>query len=340
MRIVASAPNKVHLCGEHSVVYGGWAILAPVEVEGKRNMVALDVQDGDASLVFSGNLGTATLNADGSMTGDEVYFFVLETAKFIFQKTGLKKKVFAVLDYGGSPKGTGNSASIPAALAMALYAAAGVHPSKTDLYDAAFVADNVVHGMKSSGGDVQGVVSSCPQKFRKIFNADGSIATEYVDEAGLLPAGTCLVLVDSFRGGEKGNTGALVAQFAVAHGISKKPLEMSDVERKAVYGAFDSIVGRMEQELNASGDAVVLGKLFDENHVLLQSVTVPDIDEAIALGKKNGALGGKLIGAGGVGGAVLLLCWDVGEQKIVSELQAAGFKAWKISFATEGPKLH
>ena len=41
MAITASAPNKVHLAGEHSVVYGGLALMAPVEVNGKRNRITL-----------------------------------------------------------------------------------------------------------------------------------------------------------------------------------------------------------------------------------------------------------------------------------------------------------
>ena len=57
--IRASAPNKLHLAGEHSVVYGGKALMAPVEVGGRRMRVTLE--EGLEGFEFSGDLGTARL---------------------------------------------------------------------------------------------------------------------------------------------------------------------------------------------------------------------------------------------------------------------------------------
>ena len=338
--IRTSAPNKVHLCGEHSVVYGGWAILTPIVVEGKRNTITLNIEDGEPCFEFQGDLGTAILAADGKKTGDEIYLPILETASFVLGKTGIKiGKIIASLQYGGSPKGTGNSASIPTALALALYTAFKIKPSKKELYEAAFAADNAYHGMKSSGGDVQGVISNCPQKFRKIFAADGTITTQYSNVKASLPKGSSLVLVDSYRGGTKASTAEMVAKFAAAHSNAKKPAELSAEERRALTAPFDFIVERDEAQLREDGDAQQLGEIFNENHALLQSVSSKDIEDAIHVGKKNGALGGKLIGAGGEGGSLLLLCFDDDIVKIVSSLKESGFKAWNISFDTQGPKI-
>ncbi|MEK6923714.1 MAG: hypothetical protein AABW54_00565 [Candidatus Micrarchaeota archaeon] len=345
MAITASAPNKVHLAGEHSVVYGGLALMAPVEVNGKRNRITLAEEGapiGCEKLVFKGDLGTAILLADGSRTGDEKYFPMFEAALKVFEAVGFKlshsgKRLTATLEYSGAPKGTGNSASIPAALAAALYAYFGKKPSKAELFAAAFVVDNAYHGGKSSGGDPQAVVSDCPQLFKRIFH-NGNATPKYEDAPIALPKGTALLLIDSYRSGEKANTGALIAEFAKRRGITKTPVELSDAERAKIIAPFDVIVKKILVECQLDGDAKKLGALFDENHSLLRDsgVSAPDMAACITIAKQSGCLGAKGIGACGNGGAVIALCHSDKLAAVESALSAKGFKAFKINFATRG----
>lgn len=343
--IRASAPNKLHLCGEHSVVYGGKALMAPVEIAGKRNRVTLEPTDeranNSAGIVFrfSGDLGSAWLDSSGQKNGDAVYFPLLDVASFICQKLGEKvPALHARLDFSGAPKGTGSSASLSVALALALFTHFSHVPDRADLYDAAFVGDNAYHGGKSSGGDVAAVLSDRALLFWREFS--NAIVTPVFEPVDIhLPSGTSLVLVSSDRGGSKANTAAQIERFAKANGITKSPTELTLQERKALFAPFDAVVAKILSFCHVDGDAEKLGAAFDENHALLKSVTTAGIDEAIACAKQAGALGGKLVGAGGEGGALVVLVRDGDIVAVQEALENRGFESWPVHLANHGPSL-
>jgi mevalonate kinase len=344
----SSAPNKVHLAGEHSVVYGGWALMAPIEVEGKRNLVELKASDcaaGSETVTITLSDGRCVMDADGTLSGTSQYLPLFEAVKIPLKKHGYSLngggvKLDYQITYSGSPKGTGNSASIPAAIAAATYVFVGVNPSKKDLFDASYAVDNLYHAGKSSGGDCHGVVSDSPQTFRKIFSPSGA-SFEYRDANLRLPAGSCLLLVDSYRQGQRANTGELINQFAKFHGVSKAPGQLSESERQRITAPFDRLVQQMLAEFTDSGSPLKLAALMDENHSLLEQagVTSPDIQGCIALAKDAGALGGKLIGAGGIGGGVLLLCPIHEAPAVESALKRKGFATYPITFSNRGAGL-
>ncbi|MDP2717783.1 MAG: hypothetical protein Q8P02_03505 [Candidatus Micrarchaeota archaeon] len=334
--IRASAPNKLHLCGEHSVVYGGFALVAPIEAGGRRNTVLLEPHDGPFR--FEGDQGAAWVE-NRKPLGDAAYFPMVQTALFVCDKMGQGvPSLKAVSTWSNSPKGTGNSASMPVALALALYRYFGKSPSRRDLYDAGFVADNAYHGGKSSGGDVTAVLSNKVQKFRRVFEG-GQVRPESSELDLHLPSGTALVLVSSNRGGETGSTAVLIEQFAKAHGVSNKPADMTDGERRAVCAPFDAVVEKIQAECHANGDAGALGRAFDENHALLKSVSTAEIDEAISTAKTAGALGGKLIGAGGPGGSLIVLAQAANVSAIAAALKEKNFQSWPVGLANRGPAL-
>ncbi len=335
--IRASAPNKLHICGEHSVVYGGKALMAPVEIGGKRNVVTLQSSD-EGVFRFSGDLGSAWLE-DGENKGDAVYFPVLDVVAYVCQQ--LREpfpSAHARLDFSDAPKGTGSSASIPVALALALYAYFSHVPDRQELYDAGFVGDNAYHGGKSSGGDVAAVLSDRAQLFWRVFEA-GQVKPVFDPVDLQLPSGTLLLLVSSDRGAPKATTAAQIEVFAKANGVSKKPVEMTDAERKAIVAPFDAIVAKIQSLCHPDADAQALGVALDENHALLKSVSTAGIDEAIQTAKGAGALGGKLIGAGGEGGALIVLCRTETADKVREALQNRGFESWPVQLAKKGPSL-
>ncbi len=336
--IRASAPNKLHLCGEHSVVYGGRALIAPVEIDGQRNAVTLTPSTGGA-FRFSGDLGSAQMDKDGKFQGDAVYFPILQVARFVCgQLREDLPSADAVLDYSGSPKGTGSSASIPVALALALYTYFNHVPNRQELYDAGFVGDNAYHGGKSSGGDVAAVLSDRAQLFHREFEA-GGIKPVFESVDLHMPSGTSLLLVSSSRGQPNASTAAQIELFAKAHGVVKKPAEMSDAERGAIIAPFDAVVAKIESLCRQDADAPALGRALDENHALLQAVTTDGIEEALRTAKSAGALGGKLIGAGGEGGALIALCRDDSIGKVQDALRGRGFASWPVQLAKKGPTV-
>ena len=90
-----------------------------------------------------------------------------------------------------------------------------------------------------------------------------------------------------------------------------------------------------------SGNITELGKMFDEHWKykkrLAKGITNPRFDEIYSEAKKNGAIGGKISGAGG-GGFFTFYCED-GQQKLKATMKKMGLKELKFDFDFEGTKV-
>lgn len=92
--------------------------------------------------------------------------------------------------------------------------------------------------------------------------------------------------------------------------ISKKEAELSKM-----YGMVDKAVGILDGEGDLSG----FGELLNESWILKKSlsdkVSTPDIDTIYKTALNNGAIGGKLLGAGG-GGFILFFVKPENKEKV------------------------
>jgi D-glycero-alpha-D-manno-heptose-7-phosphate kinase len=87
--------------------------------------------------------------------------------------------------------------------------------------------------------------------------------------------------------------------------------------------------GRLREFGGALHEAWLEKKKLDER------ITNPKIDELYHLGRKAGAIGGKILGAGG-GGYLLLYCPFPSRHKVATKLEEAGGQVVKFSFQREG----
>jgi D-glycero-alpha-D-manno-heptose-7-phosphate kinase len=99
-------------------------------------------------------------------------------------------------------------------------------------------------------------------------------------------------------------------------------------------------LGQRSLEAIESGNLTDLGKLMDEHWThkkqRSKSMSNPDIDRWYALAMENGALGGKLIGAGGGG---FLLFYTEQKARLRAALRGAGLVEVKLGFDYEGTKI-
>jgi len=335
MKIVATAPTKIILCGEHAVVHGANAIAAPISF---RNTITLDKRVGEPKFVLHQPAAPdwhAELAADGTITGKPVYRGLMRMVAQILreQNTSISKQdvLYAEFKFSRAPKGTGNSASIAAAIASALYAHLQVKPSKQQLFDAIQTAEKEAHG-NPSGIDAQTVVSNCAQRFHKEWDSNGNTKFFFEDVNLKLPKGTKLLMIDSLREGEKPQTTSeMVAIFSNRY-FNKEPTELNAGERKRIVDEFNPIVSKIESQLREDADARLLGQYFNENHETLRKADVSSeaIEDARKTALDAGAFGAKLTGAGGRGGAVIAL---VAKEKLAAVRQAMTAKSFKVSEA-------
>lgn len=94
-------------------------------------------------------------------------------------------------------------------------------------------------------------------------------------------------------------------------------------------------------EAAESGNITDIGLLFDEHwkrkKKLATNMTNPWLDEIYALAKENGALGGKISGAGG--GGFFLFYIEKDHQKLKEAMKKAGLKEMRFRFFYEGSKV-
>lgn len=90
---------------------------------------------------------------------------------------------------------------------------------------------------------------------------------------------------------------------------------------KLVVEARNSIV---------NGNWIQVGKLMNENHILLQQigVSIPELDKMVEIARESGALGAKLTGGGGGGCMIALAPDEETQMKIVKNIESAGFHCY------------
>lgn len=103
---------------------------------------------------------------------------------------------------------------------------------------------------------------------------------------------------------------------------------------------FVKELGYRSKEALEGGDAVKFGELMHEHweHKKRRSggMSNPKIDEWYELGIKNGAVGGKLVGAGGGG---FLMFYAADRNKLRHAMSNAGLEEVRFSFDFEGTKV-
>jgi mevalonate kinase len=109
-------------------------------------------------------------------------------------------------------------------------------------------------------------------------------------------------------------------------GDVRKLWEADQSRWEQVFAKVGAIVGQARKAIEM-GETSLLGPLMDENHALLQEMTVssPELDRLVLAAKTAGAEGAKLSG-GGRGGNMIALVQAERAKQVASALMAAGAK--------------
>ena len=114
-------------------------------------------------------------------------------------------------------------------------------------------------------------------------------------------------------------------------------------ENKATIDRLHKIkeIGKCTKKFFESGKIDEFGEILHEHWIvkkgLSNKICNPFIDEVYETARKNGALGGKVIGAGG-GGFLLLYC-PTQKTRLVSAMKKINLKELKYDFDFEGTKV-
>jgi mevalonate kinase len=296
---LASAPGKIILFGEHAVVYGRPALAVPVTqvhadvevVESSRPGIWIDAPDVDLH---------AELNA---LPSDHPIASVIHNFLFLWHVSPFPNLAVRISSTIPVASGLGSGAAVTVALTRAL--ASHLHHSMTDeqVNTFAYEIEKLHHGTPS-GIDNTVITHASPVYFIK----GNPIETFQVAKPFTIVIG---------------DTG-IRAPTKESVGDVRKLWEVNQQKWDVIFDQVGEIA-RTAREVIEKGDTDHLGRLMDQNHALLQEMTVssPELDKLVAAARQAGALGAKMSG-GGRGGNMIALAPQERANEISHVLQQAG----------------
>lgn len=324
MGVVASAPAKIILFGEHFVVYGEPAIVVAID---KRARAEAERRQDERLRFQSANLNTSCYFENGAFKveqGDAKQVrFKFEPVKLAVEKVlavygknvGLDIRINSAIPVAS---GLGSSAAVVASVTAAVAALLELEFSKQDIFRIAYEAEKIVHGTPSG-------VDPAIATF-------GGILLFQVD-TGFKPleVKTDIPLVIGDTGVERSTR---IQVEKVRETMDSFP-QITDPLRKAAR----EIVLRAVTALQ-DNDLETLGRLMNINHALLYGIGVSDesLEWLANAARKAGALGAKLTGAGG-GGCMIALARPEKLENVSEAIMRAGGSPFIAKKTDEGVRV-
>ncbi len=297
MKVVASAPGKVTLFGEHAVVYGQPAIVTSIS---KRVYVYAEARSDGVIKIEAKDLrvpGVIVTYREGEVTVETEYGLVLPaisylnkaielTSSYLGSRHGVNLVVRSEMPVGA---GLGTSAAVAVATVAAYAYSGGYELPKEEIARLGWEVEKAVQGVASPMDTSIATFGG----FMKIRFGGGSI------ERSSLDVGVDLPIVIAYVEREA-RTRDMV--LAVRERVTRYP---------EIYGRIVEVIGEVTSRAEVAlrkGDIYEVGQLMNVNHGLLDALGVSTrrLNEVVYAARGSGALGAKLTGAGGGGCAIAL----------------------------------
>ena len=313
----ASAPGKIILFGEHAVVYGRPALAIPV------TQVHADVEVWDSARAGIWiQAPDVDLHAElNTLPSDHPLASVIHNFLFLFRVSPFPNLEIKISSTIPVASGLGSGAAVTVALTRALSSFLARPMPDEEVNAFAYEIEKLHHGTPS-GIDNTVVTYARPVYFVKQFPSP-------------LGRGVRGEGIETFRVGMPftiviGDTGISAPTKESVAGVRK----LWEADKPKWESVFDR-VGKIAEEARKnieSGKWELLGKLLDQNHTLLQEMTVssPELDRLVYTARSAGALGAKLSG-GGRGGNMIALVEPERAEEVASALMGAGAKRTLIT---------
>jgi mevalonate kinase len=324
MGVVASAPAKVILFGEHFVVYGEPAIVLAID---KRAYAKAELRDDKKLFLRSSNLNVAGFfenenfkveagNLKEAKAKLEPLKCAVEKVLEIYgEKVGVNVEVNSTVPVAA---GLGSSAAVASAVAVAVGTLLNVKMTKEDVFRISYEAEKIMHGTPSG-----------------------------VDPAISTFGGALLFQMDT---GFKPLNFKIDVPLVIGDTGVERLTRVQVLKVRSLRDRYPQIVDPMmriarEIVLNAvkalqEGDLETVGDLMNFNHALLYGLGVSDesLEWLINAARKAGAYGAKLTGAGG-GGCMIALANKDKLGKVLEAVQRAGGNAFLARKTDEGVRI-
>jgi mevalonate kinase len=322
MSAEATAPGKIILFGEHSVVYKGPAILLAVD---RRATVTVSRRDDKRIYIDSEDLGFSGYFDSGEYTaitgkawrGRNMMALDVAARKVMAHlgvESGVNLKVRSMIPIA---VGLGSSAAVCVATAAAVGELFDGNLTKEKISELSFEGEKIIHG-NPSGAD------NNIATYGGIIRYERGVGSKRLQLESPLP----FVI---------GNTRKKRSTRNMVDGVKELKERNPEVVDPIIY----TMAGLSQTGLDAllRGDKQKLGELMNINHGLLSAIGVStiELDDLVYAARREGALGAKLTGAGG-GGSMIALAEVEHLSRIEKSIRASRGQSMRVNVTDEGVK--
>ena len=300
--------GKTILFGEHFVVFGLPAIASALD---SVTIADIKVSEGSGWVVDDQRPATPGYKKKKYKEAMQSIQNVIDYLKINTENQKLE------ISFSGdliAASGVGASAAQCTSLSRALNETFNLNLNDEKINEAAYEGEKAYHGTPSG---IDNTASTYGGLIWFVKNLDGGKNTMDLLES---PKKIPLVIANS---GITASTTKVVADV-------RRLKEESPEKFENIFEDYKKIAENAKQAL-LKGDINIIGALMNENHTLLQKITVSGEinDKLVTLALNNGAIGAKMTGTGR-GGLVIALTKDVrAQEKIAKAVEKEGFDAWK-----------
>ncbi|MFX1357774.1 MAG: mevalonate kinase [Promethearchaeota archaeon] len=306
--VIGKGYGKTILFGEHFVVYGLPAIASAL---GSVTTADVKVVKGSGWTVDDQRLATPGYKQKKYEEGLQSVRNVINHLNINTENQKLE------ITFAGdlvAASGVGASAAQCTSLARALNKLFNLNLDDEKLNNTAYEGEKAYHGTPSG---IDNTASTYGGLIWFVKNLQGG---KNIMELLNSPKKMPLVIANS---GITASTSEVVADV-------RRLKEESPDKFKKIFNEYKNLVNKAKKAL-IKGDIIAIGDLMNQNHKLLQEITVSgDInDQLVDITLKNGALGAKITGTGRGGLVIALTENGKIQEKVAQSIEKAGYNAWK-----------
>jgi galactokinase len=339
--IVASAPGRVNLIGEHTDYNGGWVLPMALPL---RTTVELTVRDDDVVRVSSGAVHGPdhppyTLGAEKPAHD---WLDYVEGVTVMLRAAGYALRGFDARIRSNVPigKGLSSSAALEVAMLRALRSAFDLGMDDVTLALIAQRAENDFVG--APVGVMDQLASSLGDDHTAVLIDTRSLAIERIP----LPRDVEIAVIDSgvahsnVSGGYRERRAECaeaaerlgVAQLRDIDDVARLEMLPEPLRRRARHVVTEDARVLEAAAAMRDGDAATLGRLFVQSHASMRDdfeVSVPEVDALVTRALDEVSVFGARLTGGGFGGSVVVLVRK-GEARATAERIAAAVRGAEV----------